>query len=386
MLEGDLDGIGAAALFRLITASRRTGCLELRRASGRGQLRFSGGYVCGADSSYADDLLGLRLEGAGVVTRRRMRAALDEQASLGHHLGELLIESGDIDQALLTRALREQMLDRILDIIEWETGTFEWTPAEEVRLDEAVAISAQEVFDERLGRRRPNEGLQVRTDDRSPREQDPPAEHSGLSLTSGESAEDIFDVVVICTGNQFRSPIVEGLMRASTSRLPLRVSSVGTKELGAAPALPEAVRIASEFGVDLTAHRARSLRGIDMSGADLVLGFELEHVAAAVVEARANYEHTFTILELISLLEQITPNEIQDPVRRARSSIQSAHRLRPKTGLLSPEAQIQDPLGGRPGVYRETAENLRKATRQLIDRLFGFVPYSPPPPVDPSHD
>ena len=386
VLEGDVEEFGANALIRLISGSQRTGRLEFQTAASRSELRFSGGDVCGAYSSNADDLLGVRLVRAGVVTGRRIRAALDEHVDLECRLGEVLIDSGDIDRELLSWALHEQMLDRILDILEWETGTFTWTPAEEIRLDEAVAITPQEIFDEHLRRGRYEEwSRQVmvsasQSSDRNSKESPASAKTPAVALTSTGALDDIFDVVVVCTGNQFRSPIVEGLMRASSSDLPVRVSSVGTKEVGAAPALPEAVRLGSEFGVDLTGHRARSLRGIDLSGADLVLGFEVEHVAAAVIEAGANETRTFTILELISLLEGIIPPEDEDLVKRARAAVESAHRMRSKAAPIPPGAQIPDPVGGRPVVYRRTADHLRTATRQLIDRLFGFVPYSPPPP------
>ena len=354
-------------------------------------MSFSGGDVCGAYSSFADEPLGLRLVGAGRISRRRVRAALDEHVGRGCRLGQVLIESGDVDRELLFEVLREQMLDRILDLLDWETGKFTWTPAEEVRLDEAIAITAQEVFEERLRRNttgkmvKPEMAGDNRPEDRHSRggsrhsHEHQPRSH--LEFVPEGSPEELFDIVIVCTGNQFRSPIVEGLMRASTSRLPLRVTSVGTKELGAAPALPEAIHLASEFGVDLTAHRARSLRGIDLSEADLVIGFELEHVAGAVVEAGARYERTFTILELISLLNDAPVTDHVHPLDRARAAIESAHQRRPQDrSPLPPEAQIRDPLGGRPRAYRETADHLQTATRQLIDRLFGFVPFSPPNP------
>jgi protein-tyrosine phosphatase len=392
LLEGDIEEFGADALVRLIADGRRSGRLDLRRAAGRVELRFTLGDVCGAHSSFADEPLGLRLVSGGVVTRRRLRAALDEHVDLGCQLGKVLVQAGDIDSELLSEVLREQMIDRILDILDWDTGVFAWTPAEEVRLDEGISIPVREVFIERL-RRRPrvemvNRGMSGRS---RPQDRHSDEHSSGLSrdrerrpslsLASEGVMGEIFDVIIVCTGNQFRSPIVEGLMRASTTQLPLRVTSVGTKKLGAAPALPEAVRLASEFGVDLTAHRARSLSGFDLSEADLVIGFELEHVAAAVVEAGARYERTFTILELLTLLDDVPQVEEDEPVRRARAVIEAAHkRRRPASAPLPPDAQIRDPIGGRASVYRETADHLRLATRQLIDRLFGSVPYSPPPP------
>jgi len=392
LLEGDIQEFGADTLIRFLAHSRRSGCLELRRPSGRGEIRFAGGDICGAYSFLDDGPIGLRLVSSGVVTRRRLRAALDEHAEQGAPLGQVLVDAGDVDLGLLSEVLREQMLDRILDILDWETGTFTWTPSREVLLDEAVVLTAQEVFEERRRRNGRRHSVKRKTtgssgaeeqNDESHESQDhrDPERRPSLFPTGEDASDDNFDTIVVCTGNQFRSPIVEGLMRASTMGLPLRVTSVGTRDLGAAPALPEAVRLASEFGVDLTAHRARSLRGFDLSQADLVIGFQLEHVAAAVVEANANYERTFTILELILLLEEVDVPDERDPVTRARAAIESAHKRRPPAAApLPPNVQIRDPVGSRPSVYRETADHLRTATRQLIDRLFGFVPYSPPPP------
>ena len=56
-------------------------------------------------------------------------------------------------------------------------------------------------------------------------------------------------------------------------------------EQGGAPALAGAVRAARQFGIDLSAHRARSLRPAGLEGAALAIGFEPSHVAAAVATA-----------------------------------------------------------------------------------------------------
>ena len=70
-----------------------------------------------------------------------------------------------------------------------------------------------------------------------------------------------------------------------------------------APALPEAVTAGRRRGVDLAAHVSRSLRDADLAQADLVLGFEPQHVRTAVVDARANIARTFLLAELIPLLD-----------------------------------------------------------------------------------
>ena len=388
MLEGEIEEFGADALLRLISGSQKSGRLQLQRKSGRGELRFSAGRVCGAFSSFADEPLGVRLVGGGLVSRRRLRVALDEHVTQHRRLGQVLVESGDIAPALLADALREQMMDRILDILDWETGAFTWAVAEEIRLDELAVVTVQEIFDERI-RRAGAGSVTLPMNDISGADGGHGSRHSTegdeLStshsrLMDAETSKEVFDVVVVCTGNQFRSPIVEGLMKASTSRLPLRVTSVGTRDLGAAPALPEAVDLASEFGVDLRDHRARSLGGINLSGADLVIGFEQAHVAAAVVEAGAVYERTFTILELIALLEDVQVSGHHGGVMRAKAAVEAAHQRRLPGASLAPQPQIGDPIGHGQSVYRQTAERLRQLTRQLLDGLFGYVPMSPPPP------
>lgn len=187
-----------------------------------------------------------------------------------------------------------------------------------------------------------------------------------------------FDVAVICTGNQFRSPIVEGLMRLSASELPIRVLSCGTEELGPAKALPEAIMHASRFGVDLKDHRAQPLSDVDLSDTDLVIGFELSHVAAAVVEAGAPYERTFTILELVSLLDHIRVQLPEDPVARAQTAVAAAHELRSGEGVFIPDHQLRDPIGGPDDVFETTAQKLHASTTRLVYRLFGVTPQQLP--------
>jgi protein-tyrosine phosphatase len=180
-----------------------------------------------------------------------------------------------------------------------------------------------------------------------------------------------FEIAVVCTGNQFRSPIVEGLLKLSASDLPVTVYSLGTRELGPAKALPEAVVLASDFGVDLSSHRARSLENVNLTAADLVIGFERSHVAAAVVEAGAPLERTFTILELAEILDRIEDPDITDPVRKAREMVAKAHEMRTQSSSSEGAVQLPDPVGGPSAVYTETAERLRALTSHLIDHLFG---------------
>lgn len=176
---------------------------------------------------------------------------------------------------------------------------------------------------------------------------------------------------VICSGNRFRSPLVAAALREATKGLPVGVGSAGTLDLGGLPPLDGATRAAAELGLDLAAHRSRFLGSVDLSDADLVLGFERMHVTTAVVDAHAPRERTFTLPELVALLEALPPSGETDVVARARESIAAAHRARLARGQDLALAEVDDPIGTSARVQRETADALIDLTSRLALELFG---------------
>jgi protein-tyrosine phosphatase len=195
---------------------------------------------------------------------------------------------------------------------------------------------------------------------------------AGLEPHEPRSArqQDEFEVVLLCTGNRARSPIAEGFLRDLLADLPVRVRSLGTLELGAAPALPEAIEAAAVVGLDISDHRARTLAGEDLSGADLVIGFEQRHVAAAVVDGGARRDRVFSLPELVELLEASAPQRFGDPVERARQAIADAHARR-GGHVASGVAELADPLGKDRNFYRGTVERVRELSTRLAVGLFG---------------
>jgi protein-tyrosine phosphatase len=178
-----------------------------------------------------------------------------------------------------------------------------------------------------------------------------------------------FQLVVVCTGNRVRSPAAEGFLRLLTEGLPVRLSSAGLLDLGPVPALPETLQTAAELGLDLSDHRAQCVVHADLSGVDLVVGFEQRHVATAVVDASAERDKTFTIVELVDLLERVLPPTDAEPAERAREAVARAAALR--RGRTEPPPEIADPLGGSAAVYRSTIERVRDLSERLAVGLFG---------------
>ena len=136
--------------------------------------------------------------------------------------------------------------------------------------------------------------------------------------------------------------------------------------MGSPPAFPEALEHATRFGLDLSGHRARPLAQADLTRADLVVGFERSHLAAAVVEAGADRSRAFTLAELVELLElERRDSTIADPVSRVQSAIRQAHNSRIERDRQPGYPEVADPVGGPASVYRRTANEIR----DLVDRL-----------------
>jgi protein-tyrosine-phosphatase len=144
--------------------------------------------------------------------------------------------------------------------------------------------------------------------------------------------DDTLDVVFVCTGNQFRSPLAAAVFEREARGRKVRVSSCGTSAIEGSAAFAEAVDLIGELSVDLSRHRSKRLASL--AEEDLVIGFERHHVERAVVDGDAPRERTFTLPQAVELLE-------------ASSTDGSPHErlaaLRPGSVLDAPE--VEDPIG-----------------------------------------
>jgi protein-tyrosine phosphatase len=182
---------------------------------------------------------------------------------------------------------------------------------------------------------------------------------------------DELQVVFVCTGNRFRSPLAAGLFREATSGLPVEVRSMGTLDVGSRPAFDEALDHGRRFGLDLSGHRSLAIaRGV-LASADLVVGFEHTHLAVAVVEGAARRERTFTLPELVELLELDHGSlTVTDTAARARRAIEQADAARAIAGRQPGYPEVADPVGGPQAVYAATAEEIEALVSRLVVALF----------------
>lgn len=174
------------------------------------------------------------------------------------------------------------------------------------------------------------------------------------------------DVVFLCTGNRFRSPLAAAVFRATAGEA-VRVESFGTLELGRVPALPEAVAAARAAGLELRDHRARAVPVGALARAELVLGFERDHVVAAVVDGRARREVAFTLPELADLLARIGPT---DDDATPDELVARAHGLRQERSRDWRPPEVADPLGLDSSAQRAIAARVEELAAAVARALF----------------
>ncbi len=182
-------------------------------------------------------------------------------------------------------------------------------------------------------------------------------------------------ILVVCTGNICRSPVAEGLLRGALdtrfAKAAPRVSSAGTIGWEGSPATPESVEAAGERGCDITGHAARRLTPEMVDDAELVVAMAREHRAEIAATIPDSTERTFTLKELVRLLERDPLGSPADPGSLGdRVAVAAAARGQGAPGNPHDE-DVVDPLGMPLETYRAIAWELESWCTRLVDGLFG---------------
>jgi protein-tyrosine-phosphatase len=194
-------------------------------------------------------------------------------------------------------------------------------------------------------------------------------------------------ILVVCTGNICRSPMAEGLLRQRLFErgiLDVDVESAGVAGWEDSPATSEAVKAVAEYGVDISEHLARRLSGSMADRADLIIAMCEEHADAVARLLPEAAPRTFTLKELVNLLDDVSlppidPTEPEHVRDRLDQVVSGADALRFAGARHLPDPDIADPLGLGLEAYRATAWELG----ELVDRLMAAVfPDEQAPPAD----
>jgi protein-tyrosine phosphatase len=183
-------------------------------------------------------------------------------------------------------------------------------------------------------------------------------------------------VLVVCTGNVCRSPVAEGLVRASLqarfgASAP-SVASAGVSGWEGSEADEHAVAAAAERNVDIVAHRGRRLRARDLEQAALVVAMAAHHRDEIERLAPSVADRTFTLKELVRLLEALPPAPDGPPDDLLRSRVTAAAELR-RTGFAGNpyDEDVADPLGLPLEAFRAMTWELGEWVDRLDRALFG---------------
>lgn len=120
-------------------------------------------------------------------------------------------------------------------------------------------------------------------------------------------------VLFVCTGNTCRSCMAEGIGRKLLSGNKkygsVQFLSAGLSVLPGDGASPQAIDVMKEYGVDLSAHRARKISRDMISSSDLILTMTGRHRDAVKRIAPEFEDRVFTLKEYASGID----GDITDP-------------------------------------------------------------------------
>lgn len=184
-------------------------------------------------------------------------------------------------------------------------------------------------------------------------------------------------ILVVCTGNVCRSPLVERLLqRALDARYgpdapPVR--SAGTGALVDHPMDDRAAAVLAGLGGSSDGFLARRLTEPMLAAADLVLTATRDHRAVAVRMHPRALRRTFTVRELAAIVAGLRDEELPeavDPVERVRELAEVARSRRGVHGQGAGEDHdVVDPFRRADAVYRRMRTEVAGALPHLIRGL-----------------
>ena len=178
------------------------------------------------------------------------------------------------------------------------------------------------------------------------------------------TCRDSFAFAFVCTGKRARSPLAQALF-GSTQR-PRREGQLVRDPCRRRAGSPRGPRLQRALGVDLSAHASRSVRDVDLSQADLVLGFEPAHVSAAVVDGGADIGRTFLLGELVLSSTSRSPTTIRARTRGSSSPSPTATHADAARPGASDRRPVRSALEGDAADRRGD-----RPARPRLPRLFG---------------
>jgi hypothetical protein len=148
-LEGTLDAFSLPDIFQLLSYTKKTGTLHLRRDSQHGVVHVRDGAVTGGRGDATRQALGRRIVGAGLVEDAALADAAEkvlDDPALG--LGKTLVDAGAVDAGAARDLATEQASDAVFELLRWPNGEFAFVMDEADPDDVGASIAVEDVVAE----------------------------------------------------------------------------------------------------------------------------------------------------------------------------------------------------------------------------------------------
>ncbi|QTX05436.1 low molecular weight phosphatase family protein [Agromyces archimandritae] len=201
-------------------------------------------------------------------------------------------------------------------------------------------------------------------------------------------------VLVVCTGNTCRSPMMERLLahRLAEQGVDARVTSAGTHALRGAPMTEDAGLALDGLGVDWQPHHAEQLTDAAIEGAGLVLTATRDHRALVVSQVPSAVGRVFTMREFARVAGAVeagaggTGGPGADAAPNATGFAPFIAAVARARGLHPPadpaDDDLADPIGRPLDAYEAAARLIDDAARTIAGRLAAGRPASARHPVE----
>ncbi len=181
---------------------------------------------------------------------------------------------------------------------------------------------------------------------------------------------DVPRILVVCTGNLCRSPLVEVLLRRELAAegVDAEVSSAGLAAPPGASPDRRLRRVASDLGVDVDDHRSRPVTVRDLRDAHLILTMtneQTEHVLALDPSAAGRVVTLRAAAWRAGIVGQ-RPAPFAEWVSQLAGDVTDSEAGRPGAAF-----DIADPIGGPLREYRVMGDDVRALVEALVERWGG---------------
>jgi protein-tyrosine phosphatase len=163
--------------------------------------------------------------------------------------------------------------------------------------------------------------------------------------------------------------ILSGLV--ASRRVRAEVASAGLLP-GGHPMPPEtlhALHALGYGGTGLASFRSHQGTAAEVTGSDLVLGLDRNHVREVVVRMPETWERTFTLKELVRRGDAAGP---RGPDEELSGWLRALGQHRDRRELLgtSDVDDVADPIGGTPSMFEQTAAEIQGLCVSLVRLLW----------------